>query len=92
MLDTGSPELAADIGRMRQGQVGETIYGVLCAILQLRRCAHAGPVTLLSCDNLRHNGDRLRAGLRLAQPLVAANWNPQGYGANPINRIAVLVG
>jgi DMSO/TMAO reductase YedYZ molybdopterin-dependent catalytic subunit len=28
----------------------------------------------------------------VAQPLVAANWNPQGYGANPINRIAVLVG
>jgi sulfite oxidase len=27
-----------------------------------------------------------------AQPLVATNWNPQGYGANPINRIAVLVG
>jgi len=27
-----------------------------------------------------------------AQPLVAPNWNPQGYGANPINRIAVLVG
>ena len=21
----------------------------------------------------------------------AANWNPQGYGANPINRIRVLV-
>jgi len=28
----------------------------------------------------------------VAQPVVAANWNPQGYGANPINRIAVLVG
>ena len=27
-----------------------------------------------------------------AQPLVAPNWNPQGYGANPINRVAVLVG
>jgi DMSO/TMAO reductase YedYZ molybdopterin-dependent catalytic subunit len=26
------------------------------------------------------------------QPIVAANWNPQGYGANPINRIAILVG
>lgn len=26
------------------------------------------------------------------QPIVAANWNPQGYGANPINRIAALVG
>lgn len=31
-----------------------------------------------------------RAGI--TQPLVATNWNPQGYGANPINRIAVLVG
>ena len=27
-----------------------------------------------------------------AQPLVAPTWNPQGYGANPINRVAVLVG
>jgi DMSO/TMAO reductase YedYZ molybdopterin-dependent catalytic subunit len=27
-----------------------------------------------------------------AQPIVAANWNPQGYGANPINRVAILVG
>ena len=23
--------------------------------------------------------------------IQAANWNPQGYGANPINRIRVLV-
>jgi DMSO/TMAO reductase YedYZ molybdopterin-dependent catalytic subunit len=28
----------------------------------------------------------------LMQPHVAANWNPQGYGANPFHRIAVLVG
>ena len=28
----------------------------------------------------------------ISQPLAAANWNPQGYGANPINRIAVLIG
>jgi sulfite oxidase len=27
-----------------------------------------------------------------AQPHVAPNWNPQGYGANPMHRIAVLVG
>lgn len=25
------------------------------------------------------------------QPFVAGNWNPQGYGANPMHRIAVLV-
>jgi sulfite oxidase len=28
----------------------------------------------------------------LMQPHVAGNWNPQGYGANPMHRIAVLVG
>ena len=27
----------------------------------------------------------------VSQPFTAANWNPQGYGANPINRIRVLV-
>jgi len=26
------------------------------------------------------------------QPFTAANWNPQGYGANPYHRIAVLIG
>jgi DMSO/TMAO reductase YedYZ molybdopterin-dependent catalytic subunit len=26
------------------------------------------------------------------QPHQAANWNPQGYGANPISRAAILVG
>lgn len=26
------------------------------------------------------------------QPHVAGNWNPQGYGANPSHRVAVLVG
>ena len=28
----------------------------------------------------------------VAQPHVAGNWNPQGYGANPMHRVAVLVG
>jgi len=26
------------------------------------------------------------------QPHTAGNWNPQGYGANPFHRIAVLIG
>ena len=26
------------------------------------------------------------------QPHVAGNWNPQGYGGNPMHRIAILVG
>jgi len=28
----------------------------------------------------------------IMQPHVAGNWNPQGYGGNPMHRIAVLVG
>jgi sulfite oxidase len=28
----------------------------------------------------------------IMQPHVAGNWNPQGYGANPLHRVAVLVG
>nr|WP_245216828.1 sulfite oxidase [Neoroseomonas nitratireducens] len=27
-----------------------------------------------------------------AQPHAASNWNPQGYGANPVSRAAILVG
>jgi sulfite oxidase len=26
------------------------------------------------------------------QPHIAGNWNPQGYGANPMHRVAILVG
>ena len=26
------------------------------------------------------------------QPHIAGNWNPQGYGGNPIHRVAILVG
>jgi DMSO/TMAO reductase YedYZ molybdopterin-dependent catalytic subunit len=28
----------------------------------------------------------------LMQPHIAGNWDPQGYGANPMHRVAVLVG
>jgi D-arabinitol 4-dehydrogenase len=62
-LDLGFTELATDIERARQGLAGETIYGALCAVLRARRAAGAGAVTLLNCDNLRHNGERVRAGL-----------------------------
>jgi D-arabinitol 4-dehydrogenase len=62
-LDPGLEDLQADQQALRQGRPGRTIYGALCAILRARREAGAGPVTLLNCDNLRHNGERLRAGL-----------------------------
>lgn len=58
-LDQHNDDLAADLhGDMR------TIYGTLAAILQARRLHDAGSVTLLSCDNVRHNGDRFCEGMR----------------------------
>jgi D-arabinitol 4-dehydrogenase len=58
-----SPDIIADVTRAKRGVAGDTIYGALSAILRARMAANAGAVTLLNCDNLRHNGDRLRSGL-----------------------------
>lgn len=62
-LDLSFPDLQADLDAARQGLPGGTLYGALTAILRARQQAGAGPVTLLNCDNLRHNGERSRAGL-----------------------------
>lgn len=62
-LDLGAADVAADLAAARAGRAGTTLYGALCAILRERMRRAAGPVTLLNCDNLRHNGERLRAGL-----------------------------
>lgn len=62
-LDLGYADLVADLERARRGEAGQTIYGALATILAARRAAGAGPVTLLNCDNLRHNGERSRSGL-----------------------------
>ncbi|RZL92195.1 MAG: mannitol dehydrogenase family protein [Variovorax sp.] len=62
-LDLSFADLAADIDAARKGAPGQTVYGAVCAILRARMAAKAGPVTLLNCDNLRHNGERFRRGL-----------------------------
>jgi len=62
-LDPGFPDLAADVATARQGKPGGTIYGALTAILRERMRRAGGKVTLLNCDNLRHNGESFRAGL-----------------------------
>jgi D-arabinitol 4-dehydrogenase len=59
-LDFRHDDIANDLA----GHPPRSIYGVVAAILRGRRAAGAGPLTLLNCDNLRHNGDRFRANLR----------------------------
>ncbi|KPC53372.1 D-arabinitol 4-dehydrogenase [Amantichitinum ursilacus] len=58
-LDQSNPDLAADL----KGDSKRTIYGAITAILKARQANDAGAVTLLNCDNLRHNGERFRDGL-----------------------------
>jgi len=56
-LDLQQADIKADLaGSIR------TLYGALTRILQQRIAQNGGPVTLLSCDNLRHNGERFRHG------------------------------
>ncbi|CAG0946122.1 D-arabinitol 4-dehydrogenase [Gammaproteobacteria bacterium] len=65
-LDLAAKDLAADLDAARSkdaSRPGSTIYAVLTAILRERMHRGAGAVTLLNCDNLRHNGDRSRRGL-----------------------------
>lgn len=57
------PDLRADRDAVQAGKAGHTLYGGLVSILRARMNARAGAVTLMNCDNLRHNGDRSRSGL-----------------------------
>ncbi|YCH31440.1 mannitol dehydrogenase family protein [Erwinia sp. D4-22] len=41
----------------------KTIYGVITHILERRMANNAGSLTLLNCDNVRHNGERFHNGL-----------------------------
>ena len=80
-LDLSVKDLADDLDAARSNDAsrpGSTIYAVLAAILRARMNSGAGPVTLLNCDNLRHNGDRSRSGLMqfivLAGDEALARW------------------
>ena len=62
-LDASAGDIVADLAAVRAGRPGTTIYGALAAMLRRRMRAGTGPVALLNCDNLRHNGERFRGGL-----------------------------
>ncbi|MCA1911566.1 MAG: mannitol dehydrogenase family protein, partial [Klebsiella quasipneumoniae] len=57
-LETSNPDLQADL----KGEC-KTIYGTLARILEKRMADNAGPLTLLNCDNVRHNGERFHDGM-----------------------------
>jgi fructuronate reductase len=76
-------QLAADLLSLDRPQ---TALGYIVAALAMRRAAGLGPFTAMSCDNLPHNGSRLRAGvLALAgrhDPDLAAWIEAEGFPPN----------
>ncbi|MGB3407781.1 MAG: mannitol dehydrogenase family protein [Jannaschia sp.] len=59
-FDTGHPEVRADAATP---EAPRTVFGILLAALQARRAAGIAPFTVLSCDNIPHNGAVTRGAL-----------------------------
>ncbi len=89
-LELSFKDLAADVAAARRGKAGQTIYGALTAMLRARRAAGAGQVTLLNCDNLRHNGERSRTGLLQFIALVGDAELAQWVQANTTSPNAMV--
>jgi fructuronate reductase len=65
-LDQGRPVVASDVAALREDQAAPvaSLPGKLVAGLLARRAAGSGAITLLSCDNLPHNGPVTEAVVR----------------------------
>lgn len=89
-LIEGDPQMAADLASLDAPQ---TAPGYLVAALAMRRAAGLPPFTAISCDNLPHNGARLRgAVLALARRHDAclADWIAE-QGAFPETMVDRIV-
>lgn len=56
-FDLKNPQIAADLAKP---STPATVFGHVAEGLRRRRNAGSGPVTILTCDNLQHNGDTAR--------------------------------
>lgn len=76
-LDRDDPEVRADIAAVRDGSWVRTVPGRLVAGLAARRAAGAGPLAVVSCDNLPGNGAvtaRVVTDLAEAADPALAGW------------------
>ncbi|SNS16435.1 mannitol dehydrogenase family protein [Tropicimonas sediminicola] len=74
VFDPKNPQIQADIARPDHPT---TIFGAIVAGLRARRDAGAVPFTVMSCDNVPHNGKVARAavvGIARAQDPALADW------------------
>jgi len=84
------PDVAADLADIDSPR---TAPGFIVAALQARKVAGLGPFTVISCDNIPHNGKRIRAGViamaRRIDPSLA-DWI-EAEGAFPQTMIDRIV-
>ena len=84
------PEVTADLADIAAPR---TAPGFIVAALQARKAAGLKPFTVVSCDNLPHNGKRIRAGvIAMARHIdpVLADWI-EAEGAFPQTMIDRIV-
>ena len=66
-IDDSTGEFMAHLPQIQQDlaqpQAPRTVFGVLCAALAQRRTNHTPAFTVMSCDNLPHNGNVARKAL-----------------------------
>lgn len=73
-FDLNHPEIQADINNIDKPS---TVFGLIINALQHRRKQGVNPFTILSCDNIPHNGDvTARVVLEMANAIDSdlANW------------------
>ena len=86
------PEIARDLAE----RVPRTVFGILAEALARRRAAGVPPFTVVSCDNLRHNGDTTRvavAGFARVRDPELAEWIERevAFPNGMVDRIAPTV-
>jgi len=93
-FDPETPAIKADTAHPDDPK---TVFGLILAALRARRAAGVGPFTVLSCDNVPHNGVVARnavAGLAEAQDPKLAAWVRESvaFPNGMVDRIAPATG
>lgn len=93
-FDPGHPAIVADV---ENPDSPKTAFGLILAGLRARRAAGHKPFTVLSCDNIPHNGVVVRntvAGLAEAQDPALAAWVREtvAFPNGMVDRIAPATG
>jgi mannitol 2-dehydrogenase len=93
-FDPESPAIVADA---RNPDAPKTVFGLILAGLKARRAAGAAPFTVMSCDNVPHNGRVCRdavAGLAETQDKGLAAWvrDTVAFPNAMVDRIAPATG